>query len=161
MKLNSKMKMIFAILFVFTGAVTHATGNGEVGSVGQKQNPVYGLNCDQRTQFGRDSKNIIAFRPLNGGKIALVVKDAFRDPLMEGNGEIRMIVTVQAIQPILNDDLIKMDKKTLGSPNTSITFDVDGADFTGKPRLRATIKNDLTQFRLSNCIVQRAPVIGF
>ena len=113
---------------------------------------VIGLICDQETPDGREGKTKIEIN-VKGDTASLQFRSAF-----SLTGFAVMRVDARGVEPILANDLAKMNKQVLvdRKSGSEIAFKVDGYTFDHKPRLGATarLKGEEDEIKLTSCLAE-------
>ena len=136
------MKYLILLAAVMTASSAFATDKDKV----------LGLICDQETPDGRDTKIKIEIT-VKGETASLQFRNA-----QSITGFAILRVEARAVEPILDNDLAKMNKMTLvdRKNGSEIAFKVDGYTFDQKPRLGALarLKGEEDMVKLTSCLAE-------
>lgn len=143
------MKYLLILATLVTASAVFARDRNEEKETAKET--VRGLICDQETPDGREGKTKVEIT-VKGSNAVLLFRNAFS---ISASG--RMTVEARGVEPILANDLAKLNKQVLvdRKGGSEIAFKVDGYTFDQKPRLGATVKlGDDEPFKLTSCLAE-------
>ena len=142
------MKYMLFAFFLLTVSSALARDRDPSALAGDEK--VKGLICDQETPDGREGKTKIEIS-VKGDTATLQFRDAFS---ISGFGLMR--VDARGVEPILANELAKMNKQTLVDRRngSEIVFRIDGYTYDQKPRLGAKVKLKNEELKLTSCLAE-------